>query len=96
MKLTDPDTITPSDQAKLIAIYERVCPADTVPPDDPRRAVIAAEMLDVGLARTPEDALLVIASWDSHPENIKPIVEGVRRSFRRLKLEGTYSTKCGN
>lgn len=90
MKPTDPDRINPADRAKLIAIYNRVCPNDLLEHDDPRLPVIAAEMLDVGLAPTPTAALRVIAWWDSYPENLKPIVDGVRRSFKRLKLDGSY------
>lgn len=92
MKPTDPDCISPADRPKLVAVYQRVCPNDQLADTDPRRSVIAAEMLDVGMAPTPDAALQVIAWWDSRPENLKPIVEDVRRSFRRLKLEGSYGT----
>lgn len=51
MKPTEPDTISPADQTKLIAVYKRLCPDDQVTADDPRRPVIAAEVLDVGRAR---------------------------------------------
>lgn len=86
----DPGIITESDKRKLIAIYSRVCPKDVPEKDDPRRDLIAAEMLEVGLASTPEEALQVIAWWEPVAENLKPIVAGVRSSFRRLKLEGKY------
>jgi hypothetical protein len=90
MKPTDPDCINQADLEKLVAIYQRVCPNDQLADNDPWRPVIAAEMLDVGMAPTPEAALQVIAWWDSHPENLKPIVDDVRRSFKRMKLEGSY------
>lgn len=87
---TDPADIGEADRVKLIALYARLCPEDVVAIDDPRRDVIAAEMLDIGLAPSPEAALQVIAWWDPIADNLRPIVAGVRRSFSRLKLEGRY------
>lgn len=89
---TDPADICESDKAKLVAIYGRVCPGDVLKNDDPRRDCIAGEVLDMGLAPTLAAALQVIAWWDPVAENLKPIVIGVRRSFRRLKLEGQYGS----
>lgn len=89
---TDAGTISEADKAKLIALHGRVCPADVVAVDDPRRDCIAAEILDMGLAATADAALQVIAWWDPVTENLKPIVAGVRRSFGRLKLEGRYGS----
>lgn len=86
----DPATIREADKVKLIALYGRVCPSDVLANDDPRRDCIAAEMLDIGLAASPDSALQVIAWWDPLVENLKPIVASVRRSFRHLKLEGNY------
>lgn len=87
---TDPGSITVADKAKLLAIYCRLCPADVLADDDPRRDSIAAEVLEMGLAATSEDAMQVIAWWDPVAENLRPIVSGVRRSFRNLKLDGLY------
>ena len=87
---TDPATICDGDKAKLVALYSRVCPDDVLAGNDPRRDCIAAEMLDIGLAPSPKAAMEVIAWWDPIQENLKPIVTGVRRSFRSLKLEGSY------
>lgn len=88
----DPATICQADKDKLIELYGRVCPADVLASDDPRRDCIAAEMLDIGLAPSPESALEVIAWWDPVVENLEPIVAGVRRSFGRMKLQGRYGT----
>lgn len=87
---TDPADIGEADKVKLIALYSSVCPEDVLVKDDPRRDVIAAEMLDIGLAPSPEAALQVIAWWDPIADNLKPIVTAVRRSFSRMKLEGRY------
>ena len=86
----DPAIIREADKVKLIALYGRVCPSDVLANNDPRRDCIAAEMLDIGLAYSPDSALQVIAWWDPVVENLKPIVASVRRSFRSLKLEGQY------
>ena len=92
---TDPAKICSADKGKLVKIYARVCPKDVLSEDDPRRDTIAAEMLDVGLAATADEALKVIAWWDPLPEqNLKPIVAGVRRSFRNLKLAGQYGVRA--
>lgn len=57
----DPATTHEKDKVKLIALYARVCPSDVLANDDPRRDCIAAEMLDIGLADSPDSALQVIA-----------------------------------
>jgi len=87
MKPTDPDTISPADQAKLIAVYVRLCPDDQVTDDDPRRPVIAAEVLDVGRAASITDALEVIEYWRQPPEWAIQFVSAVRRSVGRMKLQ---------
>jgi len=61
---TDPADIGEVDKVKLIALYSRVCPEDVLANDDPRRDVIAAEMLDIGLALSPEAAMQVIGAVD--------------------------------
>jgi hypothetical protein len=48
-------------------------------------------MLDIGLARSPDEAMEVIAWLDPIVDSLKPIVAGARSSFRHLKLEGQYS-----
>jgi hypothetical protein len=57
----EPATICQADKDKLIELYGRVCPADVLASDDPRRDVIAAEMLDIDLAPSAEAAMQVIA-----------------------------------
>jgi len=91
--LTDPVKIAEADKEKLVALYNRVCHNDVVAKDDPCRDAIATEILDIGLATSPEAALEVIAWWDPITDNLRPIVAGVRRSFRSLKLEGHYGRK---
>ncbi len=88
MKPTDPDTIDSADQAKLIALYKRLCPDDQVTPDDPRMPVIAAEVLDVGRASTLEEALDVIGYWSLPQDWGREFATSVRRSIRRMKLTG--------
>lgn len=87
MNPTDPDTIRPADQAKLLAVYQRLCPDDVVTADDPRRPVIAAEILDVGRAPTVKEALDVIDYWRQPAEWAFEFVSSVRRSVRQMKLE---------
>jgi hypothetical protein len=87
MRPTDPDTIAPADQAKLIAVYKRLCPDDQVTNDDPRRPVIAAEVLDVGRAPSVKDALEVIQYWRLPPAWALEFVSSVRRSVGRMKLQ---------
>jgi hypothetical protein len=40
---SDPGKIPETDKAKLIALYSRLCPAELVTVDDPRRDTIAAD-----------------------------------------------------
>lgn len=87
MKPTDPDTISPADREKLIAVYKRLCPDDQVTEDDPRRPVIAAEVLDVGRAPTVNDALAVIEWWRQPEEWAREFVTSVRRAVVRMKLQ---------
>jgi hypothetical protein len=87
MKPTDPDNISPADQTKLIAVYTRLCPDDQVTDDDPRRPVIAAEVLDVGRAPTVKDALELIEYWRQPTEWATEFVASVRRSIGRMKLQ---------
>jgi hypothetical protein len=87
MKPTDPDTITPADQAKLIAMYMRLCPDDQVTDDDPRRSVFAAEILDVGRAPSITAALEVIEYWRQPAAWAIEFVSSVRRSVGRMKLQ---------
>ena len=86
MKPTDPDTIDSADQAKLIALYTRLCPDDQVTPDDPRMPVIAAEVLDVGRAATLDEALEVIDYWRLPQDWAREFATSVRRSIKRMKL----------
>lgn len=86
MKPTDPDALDPVDRAKLIALYERLCPDDLVAPDDPRRPVIAAEVLDVGRAPTLDEALDVIEYWRLPPAWARELAISVRRSVGRMSL----------
>lgn len=90
MRQTDPAIICEADKAKLIALYERVCPEEVIAVDDPRRDCIAAEMLDIGLAPNAKAGLEVIAWWDPIHENLKPTVAKVRKRFRSVKLLGSY------
>lgn len=87
MNLTDPNTISPADQAKLIAVYQRLCPDDQVADDDPRRPVIAAEVLDVGRAPTIKEALHVIEWWRQPEEWAREFAVSVRRSVSRMSLQ---------
>jgi hypothetical protein len=49
-----------------------ICRCETVKTDnDPCLVMIAAEMLDVGMALMSKAALQVIEWWDSYPENLK-------------------------
>lgn len=89
MKPTDPDTITPADQTKLIGVYMRLCPDDQVTDDDPRRAVIAAEVLDVALAPNITAALEVIEYWRQPTGWAIEFVSSVRRSVSRMKLQAS-------
>jgi hypothetical protein len=89
MRPTDPDTIAPADQAKLIAVYRRLCPDDQVTDDDPRRSVIAAEVLDVGRAPTVKDALEVIEYWRQPSAWANEFVSSVRKSVARMRLQTT-------
>jgi hypothetical protein len=90
MKSTDPDTIAPTDQAKLIAVYKCLCPDDQMTDDDPRRPVIAAEVLDVGRAPNITAALEVIEYWRQPAAWAIEFVSSVRRSVGRMKLQANY------
>jgi len=89
MQLTDPDTITSADQVKLIAVYTRLCPDDQVTEDDPRRPLIAAEVLDVGRAPTIADALEVIQYWRQPADWAVEFASSVRRAVCRMKLQSS-------
>lgn len=87
MNPTDPDTISPADQVKLLAVYMRLRPGDQVTDDDPRRPIIAAEVLDVGRAPSITAALEVIEYWRQPAAWAIEIVSSVRRSVSRMKLQ---------
>ena len=89
MKPIDPETISPADQAKLIAVYKRLCPDNQVTEDDPRRPVIAAEVLDVGRAPSITATLAVIEYWRQPATWANEFVSSVRRSVGRMKLQAS-------
>lgn len=89
MKATDPDTINPADRTKLIALYMRLCSDDLVTLDDPRRPVIAAEVLDIALAPSMKEALDVIEYWRQPAAWATEFASSVRRSVSRMKLQAT-------
>lgn len=55
-----PRNISPVDRVKLIAVYKRLCPDDPETDDDPRKPVIAAEVVDVASEPSIKAALEVI------------------------------------
>ena len=87
MKLTNPDAINQADRTKLLSVYMRLCPDDQVTDDDPRRPVIAAEVLDVGRAPTFKEALDVIEYWQQPADWAKVFVGSVRHAVARMKLD---------
>jgi len=89
VKPTDPETITPADQARLIAVYLRLCSDDQVTDDDPRRPLIAAEVLDVGRAPSIAASLEVIEHWQQPTAWALEFVSSVRRSVGRMKLQAS-------
>jgi hypothetical protein len=100
---TDPDSIAAPDQAKLIAVYERLCPDDVIAVDDPRRGMIAAEVYDVGTAATLKEALQVIQWWGQDSVQTKEFVIATRRAVSRMKFQPMiaknrlyFFTKSGN
>ena len=93
MEPTDPTTICEADQNRLIKVYERLCPNDFVTQDDPRRSLIAAEVLDVGLAPSLNDALKVIEWWRQPEEWAREFAISARRSVRQMKFIATKHEK---
>ena len=93
-KFIDPDFICAQDRTKLVAIYEKVCPADILLADDQRRPIIAAEMLEVGLAETVDQGMRFIQWWNPRDlADIRNIVLSIRRSFAKLKLKCDYAAE---
>ena len=75
------------DICKLIGVYVRLCPDDLVSDDDPRRVVIAREVLEVGRAASVDEAITVIRWWGQSDEWNRYFVRIVRGSVRRMKFD---------
>lgn len=76
-------------QARLVEIYETLCPDDLLNQDDPRRGAIIAEMQRVVEAATDEEAIQVIEWWrtwpNPHHESPNQFVQSARALFREVQ-----------
>jgi hypothetical protein len=76
-------------QARLVEIYEALCPDDPLDQDDPRRGAIVAEMQRVVEAKTDEEASGVIEWWGAwpnpHHESPREFVQSARALFRKVQ-----------
>lgn len=75
--------------ARLVEIYETLCPDDPLNQDDPRRGPIIAEMQMVVEAATDEEATRVIEWWRTWPnpyhETPHEFVQAARALFRQVQ-----------